>query len=116
VGIAIFFVLALVAAAIVVYPLLPGRRPAPLPAALSDADIKRAVESARQRRHRSGLSCPNCGQAYEAGDRFCVQCGEGLPQAATASRPVCPSCGATIRGDDRFCAKCGYTLATEEAA
>jgi predicted amidophosphoribosyltransferase len=116
VGIAIFFLLALGAAAVIVYPLLPGRTPASLPAALSDADIERAVESARKKHRDSGLGCPSCGQAYEAGDRFCVRCGYELPQAVATSEAVCPSCGAAIRGEDRFCAKCGHTLAVEEAA
>jgi predicted amidophosphoribosyltransferase len=114
-GIAIFFLLGLVAAGVIAYPLLPGRtirQPAP---AVSDADIERAVRDLRQARGRAGLICPSCGKGYEEGDRFCVQCGSTLPQEGVG-RLTCPSCGSPIRGDDQFCAKCGHRVATEEVA
>lgn len=114
-GVAIFFVLALIAAAVIVYPLLPGRRPEQPAPAVTDGDIDRAVRRLRRERGRSGLSCPSCGMSYQAGDRFCVRCGNGLPQApSTDAGVLCPGCGATVRQDDRFCAKCGQDLVVGE--
>lgn len=116
-GVAIFFLLALIVVAAIVYPLLPGRTsPQPAPA-VTDREIERAVRSLRQARSRDGLVCPTCGQAYRAGDRFCVQCGGTLPQPEAASEGLaCPSCGATFREGDQFCAKCGHVIAAGEAA
>jgi predicted amidophosphoribosyltransferase len=115
VGIAIVFLLALIVAGVIVYPLLPGRviaQPAP---ALNDGDIARAVLALRQRKPEAGRRCPSCGRGYEPGDRFCVGCGQPLSQAHPAEA-ACPSCGAPIQGDDRFCAKCGETLHAMEGA
>jgi hypothetical protein len=47
--------------------------------------------------------CPQCGQAYDAADRFCVRCGASLIQA-------CPNCGHPYDADDLFCSRCGQTL------
>ncbi len=110
-SVAVFFLLALIAAGVIVYPLLPGRTPAQPVPAVSDRDIDRAVRRLRRTRSRDGLACPSCGQGYQAGDRFCVRCGSTLPQSGVGSGgPVCPSCGATQREGDLFCAKCGYGL------
>jgi predicted amidophosphoribosyltransferase len=116
-GIAIFFVLAVIAAAAIVYPLLPGRTASLRAPTVAEEDIERAVRNLRQARRRDGLFCPTCGQAYQPADRFCVQCGGTLSQlqAATES-PACPSCGATIGERDQFCAKCGHGIAPEEVA
>jgi len=120
-AIAVFLVVALAVAAVLVYPLLSGRAPAqPAPAqpapALTDDEIEQAVRTLRRSRAGTGLACPACGAAYQAGDRFCVRCGEALPQqAAPASGSrVCPSCGAAVVEGDRFCAKCGYNVGGEE--
>lgn len=116
-GLAIVFVLALLAAALIAYPLLPGRTPAPEAPAVTDADIEQAVRGLRQSRGRRGLFCPACGQGYQAGDGFCVRCGSALPDAeAVEQKLACPSCGAAIRKGDRFCAKCGHVLSAEEGA
>jgi predicted amidophosphoribosyltransferase len=116
-SIVIFFVLALLAAAAVAYPLLPGRAPARAASAVADRDIERAVRNLRRARARDGLFCPACGKGYQAGDRFCVRCGGDLPQAkAAAEGQSCPACGAPIRQGDQFCAKCGHDVASEEAA
>ena len=131
-GIAIFFVLTLIAAGIIVYPLLPGQRvrhasagsqSAPI---VTNRDIELAVRDLRQARAHSdaslhGQSCPTCREAYQPGDSFCVRCGGALPSVrqglpATASGPVCPSCGAAIREGDKFCAKCGQRTAVREVA
>jgi len=116
-GVVIFFVLALIAAGIVIYPLLPGRTPAEPAPAVTDADIERAVRRFRQTKARSGLQCPTCGLDYHPEDRFCVSCGGSLPQAQAAAEGLaCPSCGLAIREGDRFCAKCGFAIAVEEVA
>ena len=116
-GIAIFFLLAMIAAGAIIYPLLPGRvlaEPAP---AVSDGEIEQAVRRLRRSRTRDGLLCPHCGKGYQAGDRFCVGCGGALPGAEAGSTgPTCPGCGAALRQDDQFCAKCGHRMATEEPA
>ncbi len=116
-SIAIFLVLALLAAGAIIYPLLPGRTPARLAPTVSDGEIDRAVRSLRRARSRLGLFCSTCGQGYQAGDRFCVRCGSTLTQVGgTSEGPACPSCGATLREDDRFCAKCGQELGAREVA
>jgi predicted amidophosphoribosyltransferase len=113
----VFFLLALIAMAIVAYPLLPGRTLAAPVAAVTDGDIERAVRQLRTRRGREpGHSCPSCGQSYRPGDRFCVRCGGDLPQGGPAAGPVCPSCGAGLQGDEQFCARCGQALVEKGAA
>ncbi|MGD8624039.1 MAG: zinc ribbon domain-containing protein [Anaerolineae bacterium] len=111
-----FFVLLLIVVAAIGYPLLPGRAPArPIPA-MTDAEIEQVVQKLRRADQEDGLNCPGCGKSYQAGDRFCVRCGETLPvQEVKAVAQGCPSCGAALRGDEIFCSKCGHRLATEEA-
>jgi hypothetical protein len=48
-------------------------------------------------------NCPQCGHAFDAGDRFCVRCGASLIQA-------CPHCGHAYEAGDLFCSKCGQKL------
>ena len=111
-SVAIFFVLALVAAGIVVYPLLPGRTARQAAPVVVDADIEQAVRKLRRTRSQRGQVCPSCGTAYREGDRFCVHCGGELPEArAVLTGPACPSCGATVQATDQFCAKCGHRMA-----
>jgi predicted nucleic acid-binding Zn ribbon protein len=118
VGVAIFFLLALLAAVAIIYPLLPGR--APTAPAITDGEIEAAVRKLRRARAGGGRACPACGEAYQPGDCFCVRCGRALPvgDGAKAQLPpaglVCLSCGAALQEGDRFCAKCGYTLQSEE--
>jgi uncharacterized OB-fold protein len=123
-GIAIFFVLAAIVAAAIIFPLLPGRTTSlPAPKA-TEAEIERAVRDLRRAQSGGGLSCPTCGQTFQPGDRFCVRCGGTLsqPQAdpvdaeGTQQSLACPSCGATIREGDQFCAKCGHGIVAEEVA
>jgi hypothetical protein len=114
-GIVVFFVLTLIVAAILIYPLLPGRTAAEPAPAVTDGDIEQAVRQFRQTRDHAGLRCPACGHSYQAGDTFCVRCGGKLPQSQPASgAPACPSCGATSREGDQFCAKCGHAFGAEE--
>jgi predicted RNA-binding Zn-ribbon protein involved in translation (DUF1610 family) len=133
-SVAIFFLLAVIVGAVLVWPLLPGRMSAKPVPVVTDGDIEQVVRRLRQRRSRSGqggpttperildakakdLTCPACGQVYRVGDHFCVRCGGVLPQPTAASTGrVCPSCGTTVGERDGFCAKCGQKLAAEEVA
>jgi hypothetical protein len=120
VGVAVFFVLVLVSAAAIVYPLLQ-RGGAPVPAQdipavrATDEDIERAVRDLRRARGRGGSFCPACGSAHKPDDRFCVHCGGELRGAARPS-PVCPACDAALQDGDRFCSKCGHSVAPVEVA
>jgi predicted amidophosphoribosyltransferase len=116
-GVVIFFVMAVIVAGVIAYPLLPRRTPAGPAPTMTDADIERAVQSLRRARSREGPICPACSTPYQPGDRFCVHCGATLSDASeTAGELACPSCGAALRKDDRFCAKCGHDLVVEEVA
>jgi predicted amidophosphoribosyltransferase len=115
-SIAVFLIMLLVSAGIVVYPLLSKGQRAGLPNAVGDADIDRALRKMRPVRPQAGLACPYCGRSYQAGDQFCVQCGEPLPEKAVVRGPVCPACGASVHEGDLFCAKCGAQVSGEEAA
>jgi hypothetical protein len=127
-AIAVFFLLSLLAALAVVYPLLPGsqahprrlgqapsKSPRPVELSLTEAGIEDAVRYLRLTRARAGALCPVCGKACESGDRFCVGCGGALPEAG-APLMTCGSCGAALRAGDRFCARCGQSLPVSEAA
>lgn len=114
-GVGFFFLLALAAAAIIAYPLLPGQRTVQPEPVVTDADIERAVRTLRQARSDGSQSCPSCGKPHQLGDRFCVRCGATLPQAAAVG-PACPSCGTTVHEEDQFCAKCGHRLVAGEDA
>jgi predicted amidophosphoribosyltransferase len=115
VGIALFFLLALIAGGYIAYPLFAGRRGEQLVSAVSDRDIEQAVRNVRAARTQAGLNCPSCGQGYEPEDRFCVRCGQSLPHTGPAG-PACPSCGAALQAEDRFCARCGAGLSRGEVA
>jgi len=119
----VLILLAALAAIAIAYPLLTPRAPALPEARISDAQVEAAVKRLRQARMRgeptgpaSGRVCPACSAPYQPGDRFCVRCGQTLPQEEAAPTPaqgsVCPSCGAALREDDLFCARCGHRLPT----
>lgn len=55
------------------------------------------------------VSCPNCGAAAPASQRFCGECGKSL-------RVKCPACGAENAPTFRFCGNCGSGLETPAAA
>jgi hypothetical protein len=116
-GVAVFAVLALLVGAFIAYPLLPGRSPARLAPAVTDAEIDRAVRRLRRVRSKSGLFCPSCGQGYRPEDRFCVRCGQALPEVQPAPAALaCSTCGAPLRQEDQFCSKCGTRVPTGEVA
>jgi hypothetical protein len=56
-----------------------------------------------------GVTCPHCGAAAQAGDRFCSRCGQSLSL-------TCAACGTPAHPDDRFCARCGAKLQRAEVA
>jgi predicted amidophosphoribosyltransferase len=114
-GVIIFFLLALVVAGVIAYPLLSRRTTAQPVAAVTDTDIERAVRRLRRVPSAGDQRCPACGRAHQPTDRFCVGCGQVLSSPASAGL-ACPSCGTAIRREDRFCARCGETLSTGEAA
>lgn len=122
-GILVFFLLALVSAGAIIYPLVARKagpaQAGPVPAGsgpvVTDGDIERALLELRQAGGREGLFCPACGRGYLQGDQFCVGCGGKLPQVAAAG-PVCPACGVGIHKDDVFCAKCGHKIDAGEVA
>jgi uncharacterized OB-fold protein len=114
----VFFVLAVIAAGIIAYPLLPGRAPVQPASVLTDGEIQQAVRALRRSRRGSGLVCPSCGRIAQTGDLFCVRCGTSLPQSEVQPEPdglVCSSCGAGLHEDDQFCAKCGHPVGAQEA-
>jgi len=54
--------------------------------------------------------CPNpqCRQAVDSGDQFCMHCGVQLVENVRR----CPQCGAYPDGSDQYCIFCGQTLTT----
>lgn len=115
-SIAIFLVLLLVSAGVVAYPLFSPGKQVREPRSVSEADIERALRTMRSARPKTGLACPACGRAYQAGDQFCVQCGQALPEKAVDRGPICPACGAPVHEGDLFCAKCGAEVPGKEVA
>ena len=53
--------------------------------------------------------CPSCGKEQEAGNKFCVRCGQKMAEGRQEER-YCPQCGARIGGDMLFCKECGVKL------
>jgi predicted amidophosphoribosyltransferase len=112
----VFFVLAVIAAGIIVYPMLSGRAPTQPTTVLTDSEIEQAVRALRRSRSGGGLVCPSCGRIAQADDLFCVRCGASLPEAQPEPDGlVCSFCGAGLHAGDQFCAKCGHPVGTEEA-
>lgn len=53
--------------------------------------------------------CAQCGEPFDARDKFCRRCGASLAQ-------VCRSCGVSVKEDAQFCARCGAPLAAAQLA
>jgi uncharacterized OB-fold protein len=115
VSIAIFLLLAAAVAVALIYPLIPSRRYAQAVPQVTDREIDAAVRKVRRARAGNGPRCAACGHVYKPGDRFCVRCGEALPQVGP-SGPVCPECGEPVQEGDSFCPKCGHRRPVGEAA
>ena len=58
------------------------------------------------KRPAGASSCPQCRQAVEAGDQFCMHCGVQLVENVRR----CPQCGAYPDAADQYCIFCGQTL------
>jgi serine/threonine protein kinase len=56
--------------------------------------------------------CPQCRQAVEASDQFCMHCGVQLVENVRR----CPQCGAYPDAGDHYCIFCGQALTTAHAA
>jgi predicted amidophosphoribosyltransferase len=102
----VFFLLATLAAAAIVQPLLPGSRAThPLPSVGRLVPAERSPRSATQ---QPGQKCPACGARAELGDQFCARCGGTLSKAPVV--PGCALCGAPLGEGDRYCRKCGASV------
>lgn len=51
------------------------------------------------------LKCPNCGAKMPEGTKFCLQCGNPLPQPK-----ICPRCQTVNVPEATFCGHCGIKL------
>ena len=72
------------------------------------------------------VACPSCGHRWNAGTKFCAECGNRLPSIAEdreefdyemkqkkekkAGKSFCKYCGAKVEDDDDFCPGCGRSL------
>lgn len=105
------------AAVAIGYPLVSQQAAAASAPSVTDRDIERAVRRLRAS-GGSDLECPSCGQAYRAGDLFCVKCGADLPgdraRVAPPAGAACPACGVPLRPGDVFCSKCGHRVTAGE--
>ena len=54
--------------------------------------------------------CPNCGIEVEIGAKFCMECGQPIPQMKE-----CPACHAQWPLTAKFCAECGYNFNAGDA-
>jgi hypothetical protein len=76
-----------------------------------EAELEQRVATLRRQRQAAAAAtpvaaagkCPQCGQTYDPGDRFCVRCGASLTQ-------LCPNCSHPYDTGDLFCSKCGQNL------
>ena len=56
----------------------------------------------------SNKVCPSCGSPVADGAKFCMTCGQPVPQAPAAK--FCPECGTRCEGNSKFCMNCGHKL------
>ena len=54
--------------------------------------------------------CPNCGIEVEIGAKFCMECGQPIPQMKE-----CPACHAQCPLTAKFCVECGYNFNAGDA-
>ena len=64
---------------------------------------------------RSGyVLCPQCGEEWPEGKKFCAKCGAKLetkvPEVPPVGYVLCPHCGTACPEGKKFCAKCGTKL------
>jgi serine/threonine protein kinase len=103
------FARALSPAAAVQPPSLP-LMPPPLLGGRPDRDTHwpdpHRAAPARPHAADSRHGCPQCRQAVEAGDQFCMHCGVQLVENVRR----CPQCGAYPDAGDHYCIFCGQAL------
>ena len=59
----------------------------------------------------SAGTCPSCGAAVTAGQKFCAECGTPVGVAAPAAvQAKCTHCGATLTPGLKFCTQCGHPV------
>ena len=56
------------------------------------------------------LKCLKCGEMNDPDNRFCRDCGAPLQQEAKESPTKCSACGAENSPNTSFCTRCGATL------
>jgi membrane protease subunit (stomatin/prohibitin family) len=69
-------------------------------------------QSQNQQSQKQTVPCQKCGNALEAGAKFCSNCG-AQQQAPEATRAECPNCHAQIESGSKFCNSCGQSLAPQ---
>lgn len=82
---------------------------------LKDAGV---IKSSSQ--DMGGFICPKCGNPYQPGDKFCMNCGAPLNQVMPQNQPepsqpdkavkICSKCGMENDADSKFCMGCGSLL------
>lgn len=55
--------------------------------------------------------CPKCGAEVEQGMKFCLECGEKIPEVKE-----CPECHRQWPLSAKFCAECGYSFLSAQGA
>ena len=66
----------------------------------------RMIEAIQTNELRKFKICPKCGQAADAANNYCPECGAQLPDHTAAVR-ICPKCGAENDPFAETCVKCG---------
>ena len=56
------------------------------------------------------VTCGKCGAPLPADAKFCMICGQRVPEK-TGSSLTCPDCGATVPAGAKFCMECGHRFA-----
>lgn len=66
----------------------------------------RMITALQKKELRKFKICPKCGQAANANNNYCPECGSKLPDHTAAVR-ICPKCGAENDPFAETCVKCG---------
>ena len=61
------------------------------------------------------VRCTRCGLENDPSHAFCLDCGQSLRPAATASGATCATCGAALQPGFRFCGVCGKPAGAPQA-